>query len=187
MPKAPAAVKSRLAGSKSQAKKPAGGKRSGGRKPAAAKGKKDSAGKRTPATKRDPVVKLGYVDPNGISPSLYVLPERGAHRRPKIAKGMQGVVELRFNEGFAPVRMEFGDKHVLVEDAHEERPSPNPDLVIQGSLPDIVQLAAAPLVGGVPKVTHSRGRAALARVAGRRVKIEGSPLLARRLLKLLEI
>ena len=53
--------------------------------------------------------------------------------------------------------------------------------MIRGSLPDIVQLTAAPLFGGLPKPTNARGRAALSRMAGGRVKIEGSPLLARRL------
>lgn len=132
-------------------------------------------------------VKLGYVDDNGIAPSLYVLIERGAGKRPKVAGSMRGSVEIRFREKFTPVRMEFADDLVLVEDAQPGEKGERPDLVIQGALPDIVQLASAPLVGGVPKPTHSRGRAALARVAGRRVKIEGSPLLARRLLKLLEI
>jgi hypothetical protein len=142
---------------------------------------------RRPAKKKEPRVKLGYVDPNGISPSLYALIERGAGRRPKIVSGMRGTVELRFREKFAPVRIEFTGDQVLVEDANQDDERGRPDLVIQGSLPDVVQLAAAPLVGGVPKVTAKRGRAALARVAGRRVRIEGSPLLARRLLKLLEI
>ena len=53
--------------------------------------------------------------------------------------------------------------------------------MIRGSLPDVVQLTAAPLFGGVPNPTYARGRGALARMAGGRVKIEGSPLLARRL------
>lgn len=61
------------------------------------------------------------------------------------------------------------------------------DVVISGSLPDVVQLASAPLMGGIPKVTDRRGRAALARVAGGRVKIEGSRKLARRLLQLLQL
>jgi hypothetical protein len=152
----------------------------------ASNAKKSSAAKK-PAKKKEPRVKLGYVDPNGISPSLYVLIERGAGRRPRILTGMRGSVELRFNEKFTPVRIDFSDGQVLVEDAREDDDRGRPDLVIQGSLPDIVQLAAAPLVGGVPKVTDKRGRAAIARMAGRRVKIEGSPLLARRLLKLLEI
>jgi len=153
--------------------------------PKASPSKKTTSKK--PAKKNEERVKLGYVDPNGIAPSLYVLIERGAGRRPRIVSGMRGSVELRFKEKFAPVRIEFGDDGILVEDAAEDDDRGRPDLVIQGSLPDIVQLAAAPLVGGVPKVTDRRGRAALARVAGRRVKIEGSPLLARRLLKLLEI
>jgi hypothetical protein len=170
MPMTPAAVRARVGKS--------GGKQGAAKKPAA---------KRKPKPKRQPLVKLGYVDANGIAPSLYVLIERGAHRRPNIVKGMRGTVELRFKEDFARVRIDFGGEHVMVQDAREDDDAGRPDLVIQGSLPDIVQLAAAPLVGGVPKVTHARGRAALASVAGRRVKIEGSPLLARRLLKLLEI
>jgi|SRR5215211_3546669 len=131
-------------------------------------------------------VRLGHVDRDGIAPSLYALVERGAGRRPKVATSMRGTVELRFKERFTPVRVQFSDRDVVVEDA-VGRGRERPDLVIQGSLPDIVQLAAAPLAGGLPKLTHKRGRAALASVAGRRVRIEGSPLLARRLLKLLEI
>ena len=179
MPKTPAAVKGKIP--KAGSKAPAGAKRSGSRKA----GAKDATGKR--GAKEAFPVKLGYVDPNGISPSLYVLIERGAGRRPKVAESMRGSVELRFKEEFASVRIEFEDERVLVEDAHENGHGGRPDLVIQGSLPDIVQLAAAPLVGGVPKVTDRRGRAALAGVVGGRVKIEGSPMLARRLLKLLEI
>ena len=48
--------------------------------------------------------------------------------------------------------------------------------MIRGSLPDVVQLTAAP-DGRAPWPASARGK----------VKIEGSPLLARRLLKLLEI
>jgi hypothetical protein len=147
----------------------------------------EKAPAKTPAKANEPRVKLGYVDPTGIAPSLYALVERGAGRRPKVVAGMRGVVELRFKEKFAPVRIEFAEVDILVEDAAQDDDRGKPDLLIQGSLPDVVQLAAAPLMGGVPKVTDRRGRAALARVAGRRVKIEGSPLLAQRLLKLLEL
>jgi hypothetical protein len=116
---------------------------------------------------------------------MYGLIERGTVKRPRIAKGMRGVVELRFKEDFAPVRVTFGASEVLIEDASAE--GERPDLVIRGSLPDIVQLTAAPLFGGLPKPTNSRGRTALSRMAGGRVRIEGSPLLARRLMRLLEI
>jgi hypothetical protein len=132
-----------------------------------------------------PRVKLGHQAPNGIAAGLLALVERGAGRRPRIARELRGRVEIRFTEDYAPVRMHFEDDHVLVEDGNGRRWSA--DLVIEGSLPDVIQLATAPLVGGLPKPTDRRGRAALANVAARRVRIEGSPLLARRMMKLLEV
>ena len=111
--------------------------------------------------------------------------ERGAAKRPRIARELRGRIEIRFAEDYSPVRLDFGDAEVVVADGNGRRW--NPDLVIEGSLPDVIQLATAPLVGGLPKPTDRRGRAALASVAGRRVRIEGSPLLARRVMKLLEV
>jgi hypothetical protein len=135
--------------------------------------------------KRLPAVKLGHQAPNGIAAGLLALVERGAARRPRIARELRGRVEIRFQEDYAPVRLHFDDARVLVEDGNGRRWSA--DLVIEGSLPDVIQLATAPLVGGVPKPTDRRGRSALASVAARRVRIEGSPLLARRVMKLLEV
>ena len=132
-----------------------------------------------------PRVKLGHQAPNGIAAGLLALVERGAAKRPRIARELRGRVEIRFAEDYAPVRLHFDQEHVLVEDGNGKRWST--DLVIEGSLPDVVQLATAPLVGGMPKPTNRRGRAALASVAARRVRIEGSPLLARRVMKLLEV
>ena len=132
-----------------------------------------------------PRVKLGHLAPNGIAAGLLPLVERGADKRPRVARELRGRVEIRFSENFAPVRLHFEDDHVLVEDGNGKRWSS--DLVIEGSLPDVIQLATAPLVGGMPKPTDRRGRAALASVAARRVRIEGSPLLARRVMKLLEV
>lgn len=141
-------------------------------------------------TRKKHEVKLGRIAENGISASMYGLIERGAAKRPKIAKELRGNMEIRFKEDYAPVRAIFGSEGILVEDAipetGDEQPF-KPDLVISGSLPQIVQLASAPLFGGLPKPTTAHGRSALANVAGRKVKIEGSPLLARRVLKLLEI
>lgn len=132
-----------------------------------------------------PRVKLGHQARNGIAAGLLALVERGAAKRPRIARELRGRVEIRFAEDYAPVRLHFDDGHVLVEDGNNKRW--NADLVIEGSLPDVVQLATAPLVGGMPKPTDRRGRSALASVAARRVRIEGSPLLARRVMKLLEV
>ena len=46
-------------------------------------------------------------------------------RRPRIAKGMRGTVEMRFKEEFAPVRVTFGAKVLVVEDvaADDEAPA----------------------------------------------------------------
>jgi hypothetical protein len=146
---------------------------------------------RAPKPRRKHDVKLGRIAENGISASMYGLIERGAHKRPKIAKELRGNVEIRFKEDFAPVRAIFGSEGIVVEDglpeADEDKEPFNPDLVISGSLPQIVQLASAPLFGGLPKPTTAHGRAALRKVARGKVKIEGNPLLARRVLKLLEI
>lgn len=139
-----------------------------------------------PAGPDVPRVRLGYVAPNGISPSMCGLVELGKSKRPQIARDLRGNVELRFREDFAHVRMDFASDAILVEDAREQD-GWKPALVISGSLPDIVKLTAAPLFGGLPKLSDARGRAALASMAGGKVKIEGSAVLARRLLKLLEL
>ena len=142
------------------------------------------------ANRRKHQVKLGRVAENGISASMLGLIERGATKRPTLAQELRGSIEIRFKEDFAPVRAIFGSEGILVEDAVPESEGEKafkPDLVISGSLPQIVQLTSAPLFGGLPRPTKARGRSALAKVAGRKVKIEGSPLLARRVLKLLEI
>lgn len=149
--------------------------------------KKPAAGR---ARKAKHEVKLGRIAENGVSASMYGLIERGAAKRPKIAKALRGSMEIRFREDYASVRAIFGSEGILVEDAVPEAEGEKPfkpDLVISGSLPQIVQLASAPLFGGLPKPTTAHGRSALRKVAGRKVKIEGSPLLARRVLKLLEI
>ena len=109
-------------------------------------------------------VKLGHQAPNGIAAGLLALVERGAAKRPRVAREMRGRVEIRFAEDYAPVRLDFQNDHVLVEDGNGKRWKS--DLLIEGSLPDVVQLAT---------------------VAARRVCIEGSPLLARRVMKLLEV
>jgi hypothetical protein len=131
-------------------------------------------------------VRLGRVAENGISPSMFGLVEHGARKRPALAQELRGLVEIRFHERFAPVRLKFAQDEILVEDGGDDSEA-RPDLVISGSLPDIVQSASAPLAAGIPKFTDPRGRAALKRVANRRVRMQGSTRLAQRLLKLLEL
>jgi hypothetical protein len=137
--------------------------------------------------RRPPRVTLGHVAENGISPSMLALVEHGARKRPALARQMRGLVEIRFQESFAPVRLTFGEDGIVVEDSATRANGEAPDLVVSGSLPDIVQFASAPLAAGIPKITDPRGRAAIRRVANRKVRVQGSTRLAQRLMKLLEL
>jgi hypothetical protein len=132
-----------------------------------------------------PAVRLGRVAQNGIAPALFALVERGVDRNPGAASALRGRAELRFAEGYPPVVVASEGTGLLVEDVEPgERVA---DLVVTGSLPDVLSLASAPQAGGLPKLTSRQGRAALATVARRRVRIVGSKQLARRLLRLLAI
>ena len=128
-------------------------------------------------------LRLGAVADDGIAASIYALVERGIHRRPTVARQIHGEIELRFEEELSPVRLVFDREAVTVEDG----PARQPDLVISGRLPHVVALATAPLVGGVPNPINRRGRAALARMANRRVRVVGNRALGRKLLRLLAL
>ncbi|MFL5821152.1 MAG: hypothetical protein ACJ76S_10785 [Solirubrobacteraceae bacterium] len=128
-------------------------------------------------------LRLGAVADDGIAASIYALVERGIHRRPALSRQIHGEIELRFDEELAPVRLVFDDQAVTVEDGSAHQP----DLVISGRLPHVVALATAPLLGGVPNPANRRGRAALARIANRRVRVTGNRTLGRKLLRLLAL
>lgn len=136
---------------------------------------------------KPPPVVLGHLEPDGIAPSVFAMAERGARLRPGVAGAMVGSVEIRFTQRFAAVRLVFEPAAITVEDVLRSGTGERADVVIRGSLPDIVQLVSVPLIGGVPRPTGPRGRAALAKVTSGRVKIEGSRKLARDLLRLLQI
>jgi hypothetical protein len=135
------------------------------------------------ARREGPRVRLGRTVDRGIAPSLLGLVEHGVRRRPDIASALRGRVVFRFAEPLAPVRIGFGPRTITVEDGDLRKP----DLAIEGSLPDIVHLTTAPHVRGVPNPARVRGRAALARVARRRVRISGDRAMARALLRLLSL
>ncbi len=138
----------------------------------------DSAG--APAV---PEVRLGKTLPTGVSPSMFGLLERGVMLRPEVASEIRGRVAFRFTDSLAPLRVTFTASHMTVEDGDLHKP----DLAIIGTLPDIIHFVATPLVGGIPNPARLRGLVALARVARRRVRIEGDPALARSVLRLLSL
>jgi hypothetical protein len=129
-------------------------------------------------------VRLGKTQPAGVSPSMYGLLERGVMLRPEVARQMRGRVAFRFtDDSIAPLRVVFAATHMTVEDGDLHKP----DVAIIGTLPDIIHFVATPLVGGIPNPARLKGLVAIARVARRRVRIEGDPALARRVLRLLSL
>lgn len=136
-----------------------------------------------PAEIAAPPVTLGATSHDGIAASIFALVERGVERRPMLAEGLRGEVELRFEEDIAPVTICFAGQAVEIRDGASEHPT----LVVSGRLPHIVALTTAPLLGGVPSPIARRGRAALARVANGGVKVDGDRALGRKLLRLMEL
>lgn len=132
---------------------------------------------------RPPHVKLGALADGGLAPAIMAIVERGVRRRPALAHSIRAEVELLLEEDYPPVRIVFGDRLVLVED----RNAVAPDLRVRGSLPDLISLMVAPLLGGVPSPMNARGRAALGMVAVGRVRIEGRLGLMRRMLGVVRI
>jgi len=130
-----------------------------------------------------PSAELGQHLPGGLSPAILAIIERGIHRRPAIAAQLRAEIELNLQDQYPPVRISFTDERVLVED----RGVGEPDLRVTGALHDLVGLMAAPMLGGLPNPIDRRGRAVLALVAGRRVRIEGRMALMRQLLALIRI
>jgi hypothetical protein len=124
---------------------------------------------------------------DGVAPSIFGLIERGIAREPDLAARMRGRVVFRFSEDFSPLRIQFKARSVVVEDGDSRRP----DLVIEGSLPDIVHFATVPTLRGrlhgLPDPRQPRGRKALRRLANGRVRVTGDRVLGRRLLRLLAV
>jgi len=124
---------------------------------------------------------------DGVAPSIFGLLERGIERRPEIAAQMRGRVVFRFAEDFSPLRISFKPKTVVLEDGDLRKP----DLVIAGTMPDIVHLLTVPTLGGrlrgLPNPARPRGREALARIVSGRVRMDGDMSFGLRLLRLLAI
>jgi hypothetical protein len=128
-------------------------------------------------------VRLGAMTEGGLAPAILAIVERGVRRRPRLANTLRAEIELAFEEAYPPVRVAFGEQLVLVEDGAGVAP----DLRVEGSLPDLISLMVAPLLGGVPSPINARGRAALGMVALGRVRVEGRLGLMRRLLILIRL
>jgi len=135
----------------------------------------------------EPEVRLGALGPDSLAPAVLALVRAGAHRDPRAARDLRGVVLLRFLEGFPSVRIDFAGDHVTVADHDVLEPSARVDLEVSGRLPDVLLLVSVPQAAGLPLPSGPRGRAAVARLADGRVELDGPVPLGRRLLRLLQI
>jgi hypothetical protein len=128
-------------------------------------------------------VRLGTLLAGGLAPAMLGLVERGVRRRPEPARALRAEIEMATVEDYPPIRLEFGQLEVVVEDG----PGRQPDARIVGPLADLIALTVSPAVGGVPLPFNARGRAAVGMVVSRRVKIEGSLAVVRRLLTVIRV
>lgn len=133
-----------------------------------------------------PRVFIGALHDDSVAAAIYALVRHGAQQRPELAGEIRGAIVLRFDEGYCGVRIEFrGDEIEISDDVDGDDRAV--DLLISGRMGDINALIASPLTGGLPKPTHTRGRAALARLADGRVEFDGPLLLGRKLIMLLTL
>ena len=130
-----------------------------------------------------PYVELGEISDGSVAPAIIAIVDRGARHRPETLRDLWAEIELNIEERYPRVRIVFGGGRVLVEDGACSAP----DLRVTGTLPDLVSLMVAPLVGGVPNPIAPRGRAALGLVALRRVRVEGRLALMRRFLAVIRL
>lgn len=130
-----------------------------------------------------PRVELGETRSDGIAPSMFAMLERGVGRNPSLAAELRGTVAIRFDEEIAPLRITMDGTVIRVEDGDLRAP----DVTVSGRLAHVVQLTITPMRLGLPDPRDSRGRAALMRVASRRVRINGDFALARKLLEMLAV
>lgn len=122
-------------------------------------------------------MRLGVTGDGSIAASIFALVERGALLRPTALDVLRGEIELRFGEGYPPVRLRFADDGALVEDG----PCAAPDVVVTAALPDLVRMTTLAPVLGMPRP------AALRLIAGGRVRLRGDRRLGWRLLSLMAL
>lgn len=124
-------------------------------------------------------VHLGQIGDASIAATVYAIVDRAVHHRPEVVAELEGTtVKMRLGDSYWPVRIRFGEDRVEVAD-DDGGPA---DLVVEGTLPDLQTLLTAPLLKGVP-----RSKAALARLADGRVRLDGPVAVGRRLLRLLAL
>jgi hypothetical protein len=128
-------------------------------------------------------VRLGRTTREGVAPSLFVWVERGVERRPAVAREIRGRVTFRWIDDISPLSVHFDRNAIDVFDGDLA----SPDLAVSGRLTDIVHMATAPTLLGIPNPASRHGLAAILGLYRGRVSLEGDRMLARRLIQLLAL
>ncbi len=136
-----------------------------------------------PAANGPVEVRLGRTSRDGVAPSMFVWLERGVALRPEVAREIRGRVTFRWAEEIAPLTVHFAAGTIDVFDGDLRKP----DLVVGGRLPDVVHMATAPLLLGIPNPASRHGLAAILGLYRGRVSLEGDRTMARRLIQLLAL
>jgi hypothetical protein len=128
-------------------------------------------------------VRLGRTSRDGVAPSMFVWVERGVALRPEVAREIRGRVTFRWTDEIEPLSVHFATDAIDVFDGDLR----NPDLAVTGRLPDVVHMATAPLLLGIPNPASRHGLAAILGLYRGRVTLDGDRALARRLIQLLAL
>ncbi len=120
---------------------------------------------------------------DGLAPSLFVWVERGVERRPRRGGDAARRRRVPLRRGPFAASPGFGEGLIEVSDGDVD----SPDLAVSGRLPDIVHLATAPNVLGIPNPARIDGLGAILRLSRGKVTIDGDRRLALRLIRLLAL
>ena len=116
------------------------------------------------------VVTYGSADPTGIAELVGRLLEGNLAAHPERAALLHpAVVEIRATDAGVAVVLELSPGRILIEGAADARR----DVVISASSADLLGVAAAPMLGGLPDPRRRDGRAVLGAILARRIRISG--------------
>jgi hypothetical protein len=132
-------------------------------------------------TRRPGIVAYADGEPNGIADLVGRLLEGNVAAHPERADLLRrATIEIRATDAGVGVALELSPGRILVREA-APAPAPHarpatsrrPDLVIAATSADLLAVAGAPLLGGLPDPRRRAGREVLAAIATRRVRVSG--------------
>jgi hypothetical protein len=110
-------------------------------------------------------------EPNGLADLLAGLLRGNLERDPERARFLRPArIHLAAVDADTAVVVEIAPGHVRIANASERPPA---DVSIRARSGELIDLAAAPLVAGLPSPFHREGRRTLRRIVSGRVRVSG--------------